>query len=233
MRLRNLVFFAPDDAGAGSGSPAPETPETEQDPAAAPEPETPAAPAEEPAPEAAPESEDEAEDEAPRLTPEQYEAELARVRKQAGNYRVERNTLKAEVAQLREQLAAAQAAPAPPAADPAAEAEARAQAAERRALRAELAGELGLSVATLRAVDALAQAGDEAALREALTTLRAQLGSTSTGAAPPPAAPPNPTPPERPATPPTLDEQIKAAEAAGDHVTAIRLKNQKVRSLHK
>lgn len=136
---------------------------------------------------------------------------------------MQRNEAKAEIARLSALLEAAQAPAAP---DPSADALRRAEQAERRALRAELASEMGVPTALLRSFDTLTTATDEAGLKSALKAIQTYIAT-------PRETPTNPTPPATPADPPTIDQQIREAEAAKDWTAVSRLKTIKLQSLPK
>lgn len=175
----------------------------------------------------APQDEADEEDEEVELTPAELEQELTRARRQAAKFRTERKqalarvvALEAEIAQLQQQATANQP-------NPAAEAEARAATAERRAARLEAAAEVGVPLSLLRSLDELTAAGDLESLRTAFTALQTQLGAMSSQQ---PGPSGNPAPPSQPSKTLTLDDQIIAAEKAGDVKTAMRLKSQKARA---
>jgi hypothetical protein len=179
-------------------------------------------------------------DDSPSVT--ELEAQISKLRRQSARRRVERNaareqlsaaniriaeleqTGEARIAELEQKLQAAQAGP-----DPARAAEDRAAIAELRALRAELAGESGISVATLRAIDALSRAKDESTLREALTQLHGSLGATWSA----PSLAPNPTPPDKPTQPLTLRDQIAEAEQSGTLKERLALKAKQLSELQR
>lgn len=190
----------------------------------------PSPPAADPAPPAppvdpVPEQDDDPEEE-PELTATEWQGEAGKARKQAARYRTERNTARTDLARAQARIAELETVgqqPAPPASghpDPTAAAEARAQAAELRASRLEAAAEAGVPLPLLKALDTLRDAADAATLRSALDAVVATLPQAQAARIP--------SPPTHATTPPSLDDQIKAAEQSGDWQTAMSLKNRKL-----
>jgi hypothetical protein len=177
----------------------------------------------------APAVDEDEEDTTTELTAVEYEAEIKSLRKESARRRTQRNAAQARVTELEAEIASLRAQAAPP--DPAAEATARAVTAERQVARLEIAGELGVSPALMKAAEAFASATDPEAIRAALTELHSQVATAQAAQTPPP--PPNPAPPGGPARVQSLDEQIKAAEDAGDWRKSLALKNQKAQQLKK
>ena len=159
-------------------------------------------------------------DDAADEIPDEMQAQLERIRKEAAKYRTRMRTAEQERDALKAQLDAVQSQQRTP--DPTQEAESRIALAERRALVAEAAAEMSIPASAIKAFRALESATDEAGVTAALDALKPFLATPGAGPQKPPADPGR-----------TLNEteQIAEAEKAGDTKTAMRLKSARLAAL--
>jgi hypothetical protein len=140
---------------------------------------------------------------------ESANAEVKKLREESAGRRVANRDLQTQIADLQKQV-------------PTADVQSQITELQGQLNRYQAAGEAGVSPELLRASDELRSAttADEMkAATEKITRLTA--AQTTNG-------PRNPAPPKVPTTPPSLDEQITAAESGKNVREAMRLKTQKL-----
>jgi hypothetical protein len=137
-------------------------------------------------------------------------AEIRRLRDENANRRVSNRSLQEQIDDLKKQA-------------PAADVQQQIAELQGQLARYQAAGEAGVSTELLRASEELARATTAEEMRQA----QLRLSDLTQRQATPP-APRNPAPPRQPTQPPSLDQQIQAAQSAGNVREAMRLKTQKL-----